>query len=87
MREHAALLLVFIKLLDWTLILAGGVLSFYLLEESKNFPPYDGFMPSSYLNALGIAFLFSAWWFPAFDVYKSWRGESLLEEVRTLLLS
>jgi len=87
MREHAALLLIFIKLLDWVLILAGGILSFYLLEESKSFPPYDGFMPTSYLNALGIAFLFSAWWFPSFNVYKSWRGESLFEEVRTLLLS
>ena len=87
MREHATLLVILIKLLDWSLILSGGALSFYLLEASKNFPAYQGFMPNSYLNALGIAFLFSAWWFPAFNVYKSWRGESLFEEVRTLLLS
>ena len=87
MREHATLLVILIKLLDWSLILSGGALSFYLLEASKNFPAYQGFMPTSYLNALGIAFLFSAWWFPAFNVYKSWRGESLFEEVRTLLLS
>ena len=87
MRDNAVLLLIFIKLLDWILILAGGILSFYLLEESKNFPPYDGLMPTSYLTALGIAFLFSAWWFPAFNVYKSWRGASLFEETRTLLFS
>ncbi|NOQ93500.1 MAG: undecaprenyl-phosphate glucose phosphotransferase [Methylophaga sp.] len=87
MREHATLLVILIKLLDWSLILSGGTLSFYLLEASKNFPVYQGFMPNSYLNALGIAFLFSAWWFPAFNVYKSWRGESLFEEARTLLLS
>jgi len=87
MREYATLLVILIKLLDWSLILSGGALSFYLLEASKNFPAYQGFMPNSYLNALGIAFLFSAWWFPAFNVYKSWRGESLFEEARTLLLS
>ncbi|MCF7970196.1 MAG: undecaprenyl-phosphate glucose phosphotransferase [Methylococcaceae bacterium] len=87
MREYATLLVILIKLLDWSLIVSGGVLSFYLLEASKNFPTYQGLMPSSYLNALGIAFLLSAWWFPAFNVYKSWRGESLFDEVRTLLLS
>jgi len=87
MREYATLLVILIKLLDWSLILSGGALSFYLLEASKNFPAYQGLMPNSYLNALGIAFLFSAWWFPAFNVYKSWRGESLFEEARTLLLS
>lgn len=87
MREHATLLVILIKLLDWLLIITGGAASFYMLESSKDFPPYDGFMPPSYLNALGIAFLLSAWWFPAFNVYKSWRGESLFEEIRTLLLS
>ncbi len=88
MREHATLLVIFIKLLDWLFIIAGGAVSFFMLEASKDFPPSDGlFMPSSYLNALGIAFLLSAWWFPVFNVYKSWRGESLFEEIRTLLVS
>ena len=87
MREHAALLVILIKLLDWFIIVGGGIVCFHFLEPSKNFPVYDGVLPVTYLNALGIAFLLSAWWFPAFNVYKSWRGESLFEEVRMLLLS
>jgi len=87
MREHAELLVILIKLFDWVVIISSGVLSFHLLEASKSFPAYDGIMPASYLNALGIAFLLSAWWFPAFNVYKSWRGESLFEELRMILLS
>lgn len=87
MREYAALLVILIKLFDWLLIIFGGISSFYLLEASKHFPPYHGLMPTSYLNALGIAFILSAWWFPAFNVYKSWRGASLIDEICTLLFS
>jgi putative colanic acid biosynthesis UDP-glucose lipid carrier transferase len=87
MREHSDLLVLLNKLLDWAFIIGGGFLCFYVLEPSKNFPAYDGLMPINYLHALGMTFLLSAWWFPAFDVYKSWRGESLFEEIRTLLFS
>lgn len=87
MREHAALLVLFIKLFDWVVIVAGGALTFFVLEPSKHFPAYDGFMPQNYLNALGMVFLLSAWWFPAFKVYDSKRGESLFEEMRTLFIS
>ncbi|MBW6453364.1 MAG: undecaprenyl-phosphate glucose phosphotransferase [Methyloprofundus sp.] len=86
MREHAALLVILIKLFDWLVIVGGGIVCFYFLEPSKHFPAYDGLLPVTYLNALGMALLLSAWWFPAFNVYKSWRGENLFEEVRTLLL-
>ena len=86
MREHAVLFVILIKLIDWLIIIAGGVACFYFLEPSKNFPTYEGVLPVTYLNALGMAFLLSAWWFPAFNVYKSWRGASLFAEVQTLLL-
>lgn len=86
MREHATILLLLIKIFDWLLIVACGAVSFFVLEPSKNFPSYDGFMPQNYLHALVLAFVLSAWWFPALSVYKSKRGESLFEEMRTLFI-
>jgi len=87
MREHSTFLVFLIKLFDFFIITGSGALCFYALEASKTFPAYQGLMPPTYLNALGLAFLLSAWWFSALNVYKSWRGESLLEEMRTLLFS
>lgn len=86
-KEKASLLLLAIKFFDSLLVVASGVASFYLLEPVKNFPAYQGLMPQNYLNALLLGFLFSAWLFPAFNVYKSWRGSGIAEEILTLLFS
>ncbi|TXL00751.1 hypothetical protein BMR02_05030 [Methylococcaceae bacterium HT1] len=86
-KEKANLLLVAIKLFDWLLIAGSGVASFYALEPIKNFPAYLGLMPEHYLTVLLLGFLFSAWLFPIFNVYKSWRGSSIAEEALTLLFS
>ena len=86
-KENASLLLVAIKMFDWLMIVACGVASFYFLEPVKSFPAYQGLMPQNYLNALLLGFLFSAWLFPIFNVYKSWRGSGIAEEILTLLFS
>ncbi len=83
-REFASLLVFFIRLMDAALIVATGLVCFYLLEPTKSFPVYEGLLPRNYLNALGIAVLLSAWWFPAFKVYRSWRGDNLYAEARPL---
>lgn len=86
-KDKANLLLIGIKLFDWLLITASGVASFYILEPFKHFPAYQGLMPQNYLTALLLGFLFSAWLFPSFNVYKSWRGSGIAEEILTLLFS
>jgi len=86
-KENANLLLVAIKLFDWLMIASCGIASFYFLEPVKHFPAYQGLMPQNYLNALLLGFLFSAWLFPVFNVYKSWRGSGIAEEILTLLFS
>jgi len=83
-KLYSEFLSILIKLQDWFVIILCGMGTFFFLEPEKNFPAYDGFMPQSYLSALIITFLLSAWWFPSFNVYKSWRGESIYEEIRTL---
>lgn len=85
-KENANVLVFFIKLFDGAVVAGTGVVCFFVLAPSKNFPVYHGFMPQNYLTALIIAFLLAAWWFPAFNVYKSWRGESIFNELRILFL-
>ena len=83
-RENSSLLVFFMRLLDAGLIFASGAFCFYLLEPIKNFPDYTDLMPRAYLTAQCVAILLSAWWFPAFNVYRSWRGASLFAEIRPL---
>lgn len=84
-KEHASILALIIRLQDWLLVVITGYLSFVVLETSKNFPPYERFLPTDYLFALIIVFLLSAWLFPMFYQYRTWRGESILDEVRGIL--
>ena len=83
-RENSSLLVFFMRLLDAGLIFASGAFCFYMLEPIKNFPDYTDLMPRAYLTAQCVAILLSAWWFPAFNVYRSWRGASLFAEIRPL---
>lgn len=87
LKEHASSIVLFIKLLDWLIIFGNGWLAFYLLKPYKFFPVHTSLLPQTYLTAIGLGLVFSAWWFPAFNVYKRWRGASIYEEIRTLLFS
>jgi putative colanic acid biosynthesis UDP-glucose lipid carrier transferase len=84
-KEHASILALIIRLQDWFLVVITGYLSFLVLEKSKRFPPYESFLPTDYILALIIVFLLSAWLLPLFYQYKTWRGESILDEVRGIL--
>lgn len=83
-KDYASLLVFFNRLLDAMLIFASGTVCFHVLKPFKHFPDYSGWMPNSYLHAIGIAILLAAWWFPAFNVYRSWRGAGLLSELGPL---
>lgn len=85
MKENASLLVLCIKLFDSLIIIAGGILCFFYLEPVKDFPNYTGYMPENYLTLIMLGFIFSAWWFPKFNVYQSWREASLAIEIRALL--
>ncbi len=86
-KEFSNVLIFLIKIMDWIIICGSGVLCFLLLEPYKSFPDHSSFLPHSYVVALSLSFVFSAWWFPVFNVYRSWRGESIYEEIRILLFS
>ena len=83
-KDYASLLVFFNRLLDALLIFTSGTVCFYALKPFKHFPDYSGWLPNSYLHAIGIAILLAAWWFPAFNVYRSWRGAGLFSELGPL---
>jgi putative colanic acid biosynthesis UDP-glucose lipid carrier transferase len=85
-KENASLLALFLRLIDSVIIIACGTVCFYLLEPIKEFPSYTGYLPENYLTVIVLGFIFSAWWFPAFNLYQSWRGANLSTEIRALLL-
>jgi putative colanic acid biosynthesis UDP-glucose lipid carrier transferase len=85
-KENASLLALFLRLIDSAIIIACGTVCFYLLEPIKEFPSYTGYLPENYLTVIVLGFIFSAWWFPAFNLYQSWRGANLSTEIRALLL-
>lgn len=79
-KHYASFLVILMRLLDACLIFASSIVSFYALKPFKQFPEYSGWLPNDYLSATGIAILLAIWWFPAFNVYRSWRGTRLLNE-------
>jgi putative colanic acid biosynthesis UDP-glucose lipid carrier transferase len=85
-KENASLLALFLRLIDSVIIIASGMLCFYLLEPIKHFPSYTGYLSEKYLTVIVLGFIFSAWWFPAFNLYQSWRGSNISTEIRALLL-
>ena len=84
-KEHASILALMIRVQDWLLLLLSGYLSFLALEDYKDFPAYNGMLPEKYYLVLIVAFLLSAWLFPLFYPYRTWRGESLFDEIRSLI--
>lgn len=83
-KDYASQIIYLARLLDSVLIFASSSLCFYLLKPYKDFPEYTGWMPDGYLNAVGVTILLSLWWFPKFNVYRSWRGASLFSEFQPL---
>ncbi len=87
MKENANLLVLCIKLIDSIIIIASGMLCFFSLEPVKQFPDYINYMPANYLSLIILGFIFSAWWFPKFNLYQSWRESSLSVEIPALLFA
>ncbi|NOR80578.1 MAG: undecaprenyl-phosphate glucose phosphotransferase [Methyloprofundus sp.] len=85
-KDHGTSLIFLMKLIDSGIVVGTGVACFFILEPIKNFQPYTGFMPENYLTIIALGFIFTAWWFPAFYVYQSWRWSSFFTEIRKLLL-
>lgn len=80
LREHSSVLAFVMRLLDSSCILLGAWLSFALTSATT-----DPVTTQIYAHAAIIVTLLAALIFPMAGAYQTWRGRSLLEEVRTIL--
>ncbi len=78
LKEYSKSLAILLHALDIAAITAAGLAAFYY-----RFGNLD--LPSRYLDALGIAALFTLWVFSFFHVYESIRAKSFWEHVGTLI--
>ncbi|WP_428820424.1 undecaprenyl-phosphate glucose phosphotransferase [Microbulbifer sp. MCCC 1A16149] len=77
-REHPIILSWFIRLMDLMILLGSGWLAFVFMMRGQ-------LLDSSYLSAFTLATVLIFSVFSFFDVYRAWRGSSLLLELRTVL--
>jgi putative colanic acid biosynthesis UDP-glucose lipid carrier transferase len=82
MKEHSSVLLFIMRLMDGAILLASGHIA-YALYLSSEFSQ----MNSAYQAAFVIAWLSSLVIFPAYGVYRPWRGTSRGTELASVLLA
>ena len=80
LKGHASSLHLAMYVLDWGLIALAAVLGHYWYLGSWS-------LPQSYLILIGVSILFAGLIFPPFSLYKTWRGVSLAEEARSILIA
>jgi len=80
LKGHASSLHLAMYVLDWGLIALAAVLSHYWYLGNWS-------LPESYLILIGVSVLFAGLIFPQFSLYKTWRGVSLAEEARSILIA
>lgn len=80
LKGHASTLHLAMYALDWGLVALAAVLGHYWYLGSWS-------LPQSYLILIGVGVLFAGLIFPQFSLYKIWRGVSLAEEARSILIA
>jgi putative colanic acid biosynthesis UDP-glucose lipid carrier transferase len=80
LKGHGSSLHLAMYVLDWSLIVLAAVLGHYWYLG-------DWAVPQSYQILIGVSILFAGLIFPQFSLYKIWRGVSLAEEARSVLIA
>ncbi|WP_069469691.1 undecaprenyl-phosphate glucose phosphotransferase [Candidatus Marithrix sp. Canyon 246] len=75
LKDHFRFVGIILRLLDLSVLLISCLLSFLIYFEHFN-------PPSNYIHLLLIVLFFSVPLFPYFPLYRTWRGESLFNEVK-----
>ncbi|MEW5992970.1 MAG: undecaprenyl-phosphate glucose phosphotransferase [Candidatus Zixiibacteriota bacterium] len=80
LKEHASILNAALHLTDWLAIAVTAWLAHWWYLDSIE-------LPGGYLLVVLIALLCAAWLFPRFSLYQTWRGVSIIDEVRSISLA
>lgn len=77
LSQNESVLIVVARAIDAGAVALVGMLAYFWTHETWD-------LPSFYQVALVIAFFFTIFLFPAFDLYSSWRGRPALEHIRVI---
>jgi len=80
LKEHSSALNIIFHIFDWVGIIFAGWLAHRIYLAGW-------FMPGSYSIVIGVVVLLSALLFPRFNLYKPWRGASIIEEMKAMTLA
>jgi putative colanic acid biosynthesis UDP-glucose lipid carrier transferase len=75
LKDHFRFVGIILRLLDLSVLLISCILSFLVYFNHLN-------PPSNYIHLLLIVLFFSVPLFPYFPLYRTWRGESLFDEIK-----
>ncbi len=87
LKEHSSVLSLLLPVSDWAIVFIAGVVAFYASGVDEFFVSVgQPGIPTRYVYVLVLALLLTAAIFPAFSVYRAWRGASILEEVKLVTM-
>ena len=88
LKGHAHVLNLILRLLDLSMVLACGVVSYYFSAAYETFTAagVQG-LPESYIKVILLTTLLAALMFPLFNTYRVWRGSSTLTEIKYLTMA
>lgn len=80
LREHSKVLNWCLRILDFTVLLGAALLSYWVVLDW--WP-----MPLHYVLAIGLALFLSLAVYPAFSLYRAWRGIPRVDEFKTIVFA
>jgi len=88
LKGHANILNLVLRLLDLSVVLLCGVLSYYYSSAFETYTAagVNG-LPGHYIKVILLAAILAVLLFPLFNVYRVWRGSSTLTEIKYLTLA
>ncbi len=88
LKGHANVLNFVLRLVDLSIVLICGVLSYYFSSAFKTYSDLgvQG-LPDHYIKVILIAVVLAGLFFPLFTIYRVWRGSSTLSEIKHLTMA
>jgi len=80
LKEHSSVLNIIFHIFDWVGIIFTAWIAHRIYLGSW-------LLPSSYSSVIVVVVLLAALLFPRFNLYKTWRGASILEEIKAITLA
>ena len=81
-KSYSGFINLFARVADPLVVIIASIIA-----HSIRFPLYDGLLPQDYRSLVLFAVFCVILIFPSFNLYASWRGQSLLKQARTIFFA